>query len=224
MLRHLSKFNPKYLVWLIKNLNHPKTVQVKYDAHVKNVSFAGNNIINKGCKVINCKLGYGTYFSVNSSLYNSKVGKFCSIGRNLSNSSSQHPSSNFVSTHPSFYSTRKQAGFSFTKKQLFNEHILIDNKYQNIIGNDVWIGNNVTLMEGVIIGDGAIVASGSIVTKDIPNYAIYGGVPAKLIKYRFSESQIKFLDDFKWWNKTENWLEENIELMTDINKLFDEFN
>ena len=61
-------------------------------------------------------------------------------------------------------------------------------------------------------------------TKDIPNYAIYGGVPAKLIKYRFSESQIKFLNDLEWWNKTENWLEENIELMTDINKLFDEFN
>ena len=222
MIRHFSKFNPKYLIWLIKNLNHPKTVRVKYDAHVKNVSFEGNNI-NKGCKVINCKLGYGTYFLVNSSYIIQRSVSFVPLGE-IFQIYSQHPSSNFVSTHPSFYSTRKQAGFSFTKRQLFKEHILIDNKYQNIIGNDVWIGNNVTLMEGVIIGDGAIIASGSIVTKDIPNYAIYGGVPAKLIKYRFSESQIKFLNDLEWWNKTENWLEENIELMTDINKLFDEFN
>lgn len=60
------------------------------------------------------------------------------------------------------------------------------------IGNDVWIGLNATILDGVTIGDGAIVAAGAVVTKDVPPYAVVAGVPAKIIKYRFTESQIDF--------------------------------
>lgn len=223
MYKIFNFFNPRFLWWSLKNFKIPKNVILKYKSYVKNVVFEGNNVINKGCKIINCEVGKGTYFSINSSLYNSKIGRFCSVGRNLSNSGAQHPSSTFVSTHPSFYSTKKQAGFTYAKEQLFDEHILIEEKYQNIIGNDVWIGNNVTLMEGVSIGDGAIIASGSIVTKDVPSYAIYAGVPARLIKYRFNEKQIKFLIEFKWWDKSNNWLKENLNQMSDINNFYDKF-
>lgn len=67
------------------------------------------------------------------------------------------------------------------------------------IGNDVWIGQNAVIMDGVKIGDGAIVAAGAVVTKDVAPYAIVGGVPAKLIKYRFDEATIKDLLRLKWW-------------------------
>ena len=68
------------------------------------------------------------------------------------------------------------------------------------IGNDVWIAENVTIIGNVNIGDGAIIAFGAIVTHDIPPYAIVGGVPAKIIKYRFSQEIIDELLELKWWN------------------------
>lgn len=60
-----------------------------------------------------------------------------------------------------------------------------------IIGNDVWIGTRAIILSGVVIGDGAVIAAGAVVTKDIPPYAIVGGNPAKIIKYRFSDDEIK---------------------------------
>lgn len=68
------------------------------------------------------------------------------------------------------------------------------------IGNDVWIGGGSTLSSGVTIGDGAIIASFSMIVKDVPPYAIVGGNPAKLIKYRFSEDIIKRFLEIKWWD------------------------
>ena len=70
------------------------------------------------------------------------------------------------------------------------------------IGNDVWIGARATILDGVKIGDGAVIAAGAVVTKDVPSYAIVGGVPAKVIKYRFDENRIKELLVEQWWNNT----------------------
>ena len=89
------------------------------------------------------------------------------------------------------------------EKNLFDEFPSTD------IGNDVWIGNNVIIKYGVKIGDGAILGAGAVVTKDVEPYSIVGGVPAKVIKYRFSPDEIKFLLAFKWWDKDLNWLKEN---------------
>lgn len=75
-----------------------------------------------------------------------------------------------------------------------------------IIGNDVWIADDVTIMPGVTIGDGAVIANGSHVVKDVPPYAIMGGNPAQIIRYRFSENQIAALLRIKWWD----WDEEKI--------------
>ena len=73
------------------------------------------------------------------------------------------------------------------------------NKQQLVIGHDVWIGSGVRIIKAVKIGNGAIVGSGSVVTKDVPPYAIVGGNPAKIIRYRFSPEIIKALDKIKWW-------------------------
>ena len=69
-----------------------------------------------------------------------------------------------------------------------------------IIKNDVWIGVNCTILDGITIGNGAVVAAGSIVTKDVPPYAIVGGNPAKIIKYRFSKEIIDEIEQTQFWD------------------------
>lgn len=79
-----------------------------------------------------------------------------------------------------------------------------------VIGSDVWIGNGVTVLSGVRVGNGAVIAAKAVVTKDVPDYAVVGGNPAKIIKYRFTTDQIRYLLDIEWWNWTEDKIASNI--------------
>jgi len=80
------------------------------------------------------------------------------------------------------------------------------------IGNDVWVGRNAIITPSVSrIGNGAVIGAGAVVTKDVPDYAVVVGNPAQIIKYRFSEQKIKKLLDTKWWNKSIEELEQNLE-------------
>jgi virginiamycin A acetyltransferase len=87
-------------------------------------------------------------------------------------------------------------------------------KGDTVIGNDVWIGYNATIMPGIKIGDGAIIATNSTVTKDVEPYSIVGGNPAKEIKKRFSEVEIKKLLELKWWDWSIEKITENVQNLT----------
>lgn len=91
------------------------------------------------------------------------------------------------------------------------------------IGNDVWIGTRATILSGVRIGDGAIVGAGSIVTKDVPPYAIVAGAPAKLVRYRFRNEQIKELLKIKWWNWSLEEIVKNMDYFEDIDEFTAKF-
>ena len=178
--------------------------------------FERNSVIGKKANVNNSAIGRNTYIGPSSKMFNSKIGRFCSISRDVKIVPDTHPSEIFVSTSPSFFSTRCQNGQSFVKKNSFNEYLSVDG-YHAIIGNDVWIGNQVIIKGGVRIGDGAIIAMGAVVTKDVPPFAIVGGVPAKIIKYRFSPEQINKLLNIQWWNQTDTWFRKHADEFEDIN-------
>lgn len=191
-----------------------------------NSYFEGKNVIGQDSRVYNSYLGLCSYVASETKINFTKVGRFCAIGDHVRTYLGIHPTSRFVSIHPVFYSLLKQIGFTFTDKQRFLEHtfILPENRYVVEIGNDVWIGSNVLIVDGVKIGDGAIITAGSVVTRDLPPYAIAGGIPARVLKYRFNKKYIRFLLNFKWWDKDFEWIRENCHLFDDIDLFMKKYN
>jgi acetyltransferase-like isoleucine patch superfamily enzyme len=202
---------------IIRRTIHHTILRMKFDVRLgknstaHNTYFEGKNSIGVEASLKNSYIGKGSYISGFSYLNDVKLGKFCSLGRRvIIGGFGTHPT-NWLSTHPAFFSTKEQAGFTYAKMDIFNESIYVDieKKYHVIIGNDVWIGNNVIILDGVTIGDGVIIGAGAVVAKDINPYAIVGGVPAKLIRYRFSDLLISKIIDSKWWDNDEEWFRQN---------------
>jgi acetyltransferase-like isoleucine patch superfamily enzyme len=128
--------------------------------------------------------------------------RYCSVAPGFTCGEASHPLT-WMSTSPFQYSDNKfefdklTGEFKFEPRGIDNDPAV--GRGDPVIGNDVWIGSNITVMKGVTIGNGAVVAAGSVVTKDVAPYAIVGGVPAKLIRMRFSPQLVERMLEVKWW-------------------------
>lgn len=166
-----------------------KKIRIQKDLHIEPFTAfnAGKNFWSMGA----------FSYSASSLPPQTKVGRYCSISSNVTILGQQHPIERF-STSVVTYSNIE---FNLPTHDGL-KIISIPNTSQEpiIIGNDVWIGANVVLKPGITIGDGAIIAANAVVTKNVQSYEIVGGVPAKLIRFRFSEKIRNELLSLQWWN------------------------
>ena len=149
------------------------------------------------------KYSYGGCFDSYAIAPFTKIGRYCSFAAGVRVFNGNHPLE-FKSMHPFFYNP----ALGYVQKELIPRTRLI-------IGNDVWVGHNVLITPNVkSIGDGAAIGSGAVVTKDVPDYAVVAGNPAKIIRYRFSEKKMLETKASKWWEKDIDELRESIEEFT----------
>jgi acetyltransferase-like isoleucine patch superfamily enzyme len=202
-----------YIKWIYKNFKWflDKDIEIKYKSQILNSKLGKFNLLSRHCLLANSTLGDYSYLGEKTEIRNADIGKFCSIGHNVHIGLGAHPT-DMVSTHPVFYSMKEQISFTFSKQQKFDENKRVK------IGHDVWIGANVTILDGVEIKTGAIIGANALVSKNVEPYSIVGGVPAKIIKYRFDHETINLLLQSKWWDNSYEWFQENAKNMTNINK------
>lgn len=166
----------------------------------------GNCTFEPPCRITSCvdlksEVHVGAFsntdgFSKEFVIRNCDIGRYCSIAKNVIISPPEHPV-NWLSITCRQYLPCYLDYEKFVGKQVPVMNFDMMRRVQ--IGNDVWIGANATILGGVSIGDGAIVAAGAVVTKDVPPYAIVGGVPARIIRYRFDAQTIERLLSLQWW-------------------------
>lgn len=165
----------------------------------KNTILEGKNKIGN-VNISDTLIGFGSYI-IGGNAGNGIIGRFTSIGSNFKVIDADHPL-NHVSTFPGFYKTKNTDIFIIGNNIPINERRLCKDGKSFNIGSDVWIGDNVSVRGGVTISDGAVIGANSFVTKDVPPYAVVGGIPARIIKFRFNEQVINSLLDIKWWDWT----------------------
>ena len=200
----------KYLLGFLKNIFNPAVplfTKIDDKSHISHKARLYGRI-----QVSNSYLGDYSYVGRDSRLIHAEIGKFCSIASESIIGMGTHTLDK-ISTSSIFTEAKNGTKHSWVKSSTVNPYKRV------IIGNDVWIGTRAIVLGGVTIGDGAVVGAGAIVTKDVPPFAIVVGVPAKVIRFRFSQEQIEAIMQHPWWSLPDEKLKENISFFQDSDDL-----
>ena len=200
------KVNPGYILSkLLRVINRPA---------LRNCNIHKSSKVGTGSNCIDVSMGRYSYMGKNNSVCNADIGAFCSIASYCAIGGGSH-SVDAVSTSPVF-----AEGRNILRKNLAT--LPTAEQKRVTIGNDVWIGEAAFICGGVTIGNGAIIGAHSVVTHDVPDYAVVAGAPARVIRYRFTQSQIQALLQLKWWEMPDDMLAEKSQFFGNVDTLLAE--
>ncbi|BDR10663.1 CatB-related O-acetyltransferase [Comamonas thiooxydans] len=203
-LENFKKKSTAEIIPIEKN-DLPK-IHITKDRFIGKCIFEMAAALSSGAITPHLRVFIGAHSYMNDGGYlrsNIFIGRYCSIGRRVTIGAGMHHIDG-LSSSPSI---RIGTATNYTEDQLIQLSIKKTKRPFTILMNDVWIGDGVVVMPGVTIGTGAVVGANSVVTKDIPPYAIVGGCPAKIIKYRFPDEIIEELLKSEWWELSKEDLE-----------------
>lgn len=191
---------------------------IEPDAWISGATIDGQCQIARGCKIFRASLSGQVVIGRYTSLWGPSIfvsggdqgvfiGSFCSIAHH-------------VSIQEQFHNTQRTTTYFFERNFLNAPEgsEAQSSKGKVTVGNDVWIGAAAHILSGVKIGDGAVIGAGAIVTRDVPPYAIVGGNPAQLLRYRFTETKIRQLLDTQWWLWSEDELRKRRNFLTELHE------
>lgn len=185
--------------------------------------FSENQIAELECmcgeKVLQTVCGKYTFGSLKNHPLVESVGAFCSFADGTDVVSNH--AMDYITTHPMLYKGNSAEPLDIVKYNAYKGYDWFfpdvephgyRKKFRRVkIGNDVWLGKNVIITNGAYIGNGVIAGAGSIITKNIPDYAIVVGSPARIIRYRYEPESIKALNRIAWWDWTDDKIRERFE-------------
>lgn len=185
---------------------------------VRNSRLGSWTELYRNCDLTDCTFGDYSYAAGDVSIIYADIGRFCSIASHVRINPVNHPM-NRVTQHHCTY-RRKQFGFDTADdEEIFNWR----RQNKSVIENDVWIGHGAIIMPGVRIGTGAVIGSGAVVTKDVGPYEIAVGVPARVIKKRFSDGIIAKLLNTAWWDWDRPTLVERFKDLLDMERFIEKY-
>ncbi|TDQ67181.1 hypothetical protein ATL17_1188 [Maritalea mobilis] len=176
----------------MKQLSEAPTIHPEAD--LKDCTLGAWTDVGKGTMMRESEMGDYSYITQDCHVVWTSIGKFCSIANSVRINPGNHPTWRALQHHSVYRAEQYDLGdddqefFDWRKDHWVH------------IGHDVWIGHGVTVTAGVTIGNGAVVGAGAVVTKDVAPYSVVGGVPAKLIKRRFTEAQAEALEQIAVWD------------------------
>lgn len=184
----------KKIISFIRNILKHNISSIAYVDEYSTVAQTAK--VHRFAKLTNTQLGEHSYIGVGSWATCCDIGAYCSIGANVNMGLTLH-TMDTISTSPIFQLKRNATGVSWTDRDYAPN--TLDTPITSL-ETDVWVGSNAIIMSGIKLHTGCVVGAGAVVTKDVPPYAIVAGVPAKILRYRFSPEIIERLLEIKWWN------------------------